>query len=273
MAAENVSTGVAIRVADEVWIGLALLHREQPDRVSFPVAEIRRRIEREQVHPDTRPGIATHISQHCVANVAPTSGTYRMLLRLPDGSYRLYRHGDECHPRRSGKMTPVRGELPEPYHYLLDWYDRDYRPSPGEGSIDPVLAMIGVGREIWHDEGADAFLTRLREGWGEENMSLTPPANTMKATPDTDAVWARIVAHEGELFRTTRRLPLTYQVEGNGIWFFREGKRIEMRLSRTQVNEAIGRCPLENTVAIKDLRDYAFLFAILMDERIKRNDW
>jgi hypothetical protein len=147
MAPQNVSTGVAVRVADEVWIGLALLHREQPDRISFTAAEIRRRIEKEKVH------------------VAPTSGTYRMLLRLPDGSYRLHRHGDECHPRRSGKMTPVRGELPEPYRYLLDWYDRDYCSGSGEDLIDPVLAMAGFGKEIWRKEGGDAFVARLREGW------------------------------------------------------------------------------------------------------------
>ena len=60
---------------------------------------------------------------------------------------------------------------------------------------------------------------------------------------------------------------------GRQVKFFRDGRRINRKLSRTQVDIAIKRCPLENTVAIKDLFDYPFLFAVLMDERIRQNDW
>ena len=35
------------RVADEVWIATALLHREQPERKDFTIQEIRKRAERE----------------------------------------------------------------------------------------------------------------------------------------------------------------------------------------------------------------------------------
>lgn len=31
--------------------------------------------------------------------------------------------------------------------------------------VDPILALRGVGRELWKDEGADAYVSRLREGW------------------------------------------------------------------------------------------------------------
>ena len=95
----DVGTGPQILVADEVWTGLALLHQECPTRISFSAGEIRGRIEREKAYPELRPGVAPHISQQCVANVPPTSGSYRMLYRLPDNSYRLYRQGDECHPK------------------------------------------------------------------------------------------------------------------------------------------------------------------------------
>jgi hypothetical protein len=46
-----------------------------------------------------------------------------------------------------------------------------------------------------------------------------------------------------------------------------------MRLARSEVEAAIGRCPLQNTTDIKDLRDYPFLFGVLMDRRIRGEDW
>lgn len=30
---------------------------------------------------------------------------------------------------------------------------------------DPILALRGLGREIWRDEDADAYVRRLREEW------------------------------------------------------------------------------------------------------------
>ena len=30
---------------------------------------------------------------------------------------------------------------------------------------DPILALRGMGREIWANEDADAYVDRLRQGW------------------------------------------------------------------------------------------------------------
>ena len=154
-----------ILVADEAWVALALLHRENPQRPSFAAGEINRRVKAEAIAGKVRAGIATHVSHHNVANAAPSSGTQRMFYRLPDGTYRLFREGDECHPRRRGKMVPSRAELPRNLHYLLDWYEQEYCRSARTPEDDPVLAMLGVGKEIWHEEDGDAFLARLRSGW------------------------------------------------------------------------------------------------------------
>lgn len=35
---------------------------------------------------------------------------------------------------------------------------------------DPILALRGVGRELWADEEADAYVSRLREGWPEPRV-------------------------------------------------------------------------------------------------------
>ena len=36
--------------------------------------------------------------------------------------------------------------------------------------VDPILALRGVGRELWADEEADAYVSRLREGWPEPRV-------------------------------------------------------------------------------------------------------
>ena len=254
-----------IRVADECWIALASLHRAHPDRSSFSASEILDRVKLEKASPELRAGVQPHIYLHNVANLPPNSATNRMFYKREDGSYRLFKPGDEFHPKRRGKMCPERGELPTEYQPLVDWYQRDYcgRSSRQSADEDFVLQMKGIGQEIWSDVNSDDFVSSLRSGW-ELHPSQPPLA---------DRVWERIVACQKEIFYTTTRRPFTYSVEVKGIWFYRKGERIDMRLARSEVEAAIARCPLENTTDIKDLRDYAYLFSLLMDRRIRKADW
>src|SRR5579863_3389997 len=115
-----------IRVADEAWVGLALLHHEHSDRESFTAREILERLRTERATPELRPGLQAHIYLHNVANLEPNSARYRMFYRLPGDTYRLFRPTDPSHPSRKGKMKPSREELPVQYHYLLDWYSNEY---------------------------------------------------------------------------------------------------------------------------------------------------
>jgi hypothetical protein len=136
---------------------------------------------------------------------------------------------------------------------------------------DPVLSMIGVGRRLWEQEPGDRFVDRLRS-----EDAPAPPATRQPAGPGqnlSEAVWGRIHKHQGEQFHTVTGLPFTFTVEGSGVWFFREGKRINRKLTRTQLEEAISRCPLSTTTEIKDLMDYAYLFAVLRDGRIREQAW
>jgi hypothetical protein len=138
---------------------------------------------------------------------------------------------------------------------------------------DPVLAMLGVGSQLWASESGDSFVERLRS----ENMPMpTPPFTQAPHRPPSnlpDLVWRRVFEHQGETFKTARRLPFTYEVEGTGIWFYRDGKRINRKLTRTQFDVALSRCPLTSTTEIKDLMDYAYLFALLKDGRIRGQEW
>ena len=136
---------------------------------------------------------------------------------------------------------------------------------------DPVLLMLGVGKQLWKHEPGDSFIERLRS----EDLPPSPFEGRLDAPAENapESVWHRIESHQGEEFKTARRLPFTYAVEGAGIWFFRNGRRIERKLSRTQVDKAIARCPLRSTTEIKDLMDYPYLFALLMDARIRGEAW
>ena len=156
------------RVADEVWIATALLHRRYPDRDDFTVAEIVRQAEAEKVAAGPlRTGVQSHAYQHCVANKAPDSGRYRMLFETSKGRRRLFRPGDPFHPRRkSGKDVPRDDEIPSAYRELIDWYRNEYVGSGGCREADPILSLRGLGKAIWADEDADAYVERLREGWG-----------------------------------------------------------------------------------------------------------
>jgi hypothetical protein len=141
---------------------------------------------------------------------------------------------------------------------------------PGSSHVeqDPVVAMVGVGQQLWEHEPGDCFVERLRREEGTSPDEPPPPVEDLFQT-----VWQRIKGHQGESFRTSRGLPFTFEVEGDGIWFFRNQQRINRKLSRAQVEIAVSRCPLRNTTEIKDLMDFAYLYALLMDSRIRKQSW
>jgi hypothetical protein len=157
----------SIKVSDEVWIATALLHLENPDRVDFTVSEIVERAAKESIHEILRPGVRVHAVLHCVANVPPNPARYRMLLATGRSSRRLFREGDSYdRARERGKVVPERKEIPPEYHHLLDWYFSDYAArNKSADSKDSILALRGLGREIWADEDADSYVRRVREGW------------------------------------------------------------------------------------------------------------
>lgn len=154
-------------VADEVWIAVALLHRQHPDRADFTVGEIVRQAESVKVAGSPlRPGVQVHAYLHCVANRAPNPGRYRMLFETSKGRRRLFKPGDPCHPdRSSGKEIPRDDQIPETYRELVDWYRDEYIGEGGSREDDPILSLRGLGQHVWASEGADEYVDRLRQGW------------------------------------------------------------------------------------------------------------
>jgi len=144
---------------------------------------------------------------------------------------------------------------------------REQDPDQATGETDPVLAMLGVGRQLWELEPGDNFVERLRSEDGPVPPAIHPSPGTAGKLPE--AVWQRTVSHQGEQFQTVRGLPFTFEVEGPGIWFFRDGKRVNRKLTRIQFEVALSRCPLARTTEISDLMDYPYVFAVLTDRRIR----
>jgi hypothetical protein len=182
-----------------------------------------------------------------------------MFFKLPTGELRLFRPGDPSHPQRKGKLRPALEDLPPEFHDLISWYETEYCLQPSEAGQDPVLAMLGVGQELWAAEDGDTFIRRLRD----EGVWRSPEP------PDlADQIWSRLLTHQGEYFRTATGLVFRYVVDGNGVWFERDGARVNTKLSRKDFDKAVARLPLRKTTDISDCFDYAYLYGILTDSRI-----
>jgi hypothetical protein len=166
-------------IADRIWIATALLHRQQPRQPAFTRDQIRAKLAEEGLLEAKEGAINAHLKQHCVANVPPSSGKYRMLIEVAPGKLRLFRPGDWTHParlqpRKPSKSIPSREEIPKPYWPLLDWYaawstPRASAPSSQSSAPadrwadDPLLRLTGSGRHIWADEHADKYVEKLRK--------------------------------------------------------------------------------------------------------------
>lgn len=129
--------------------------------------EIVLRTKEESIQGDLRPGVYPHALQHCVANRPPSPGRYRMLFATGKMTRRLYREGDPSNPlRRGAKIVPEPEEVPNEYLPLLNWYFSAYSAKPrARKEEDSILALRGLGKELWADEPADDYVRRLREGW------------------------------------------------------------------------------------------------------------
>jgi bifunctional DNA-binding transcriptional regulator/antitoxin component of YhaV-PrlF toxin-antitoxin module len=126
-----------MKVADEVWTSVALLHKENPERADFSVEEIKARAKRENW--PIRPGFNVHASYHCIANKPANPANHRMLYEDSRGRKRLYRSEDPCHPEReNGKIHPEKQDLLIAYQSLVDWYDAVYSKQSSPAASAPL---------------------------------------------------------------------------------------------------------------------------------------
>lgn len=87
--------------------------------------------------------------------------------------------------------------------------------------------------------------------------------------PPFETIWGRIQQHEGELFTQIRGGEFRYKVQDGCV----KPDRVNQIISRDQFERAFQSVPLENTIPVQNLRGPAYIFAILMDKRIRINNW
>lgn len=91
------------------------------------------------------------------------------------------------------------------------------------------------------------------------------------AQPDIETVWSRIEVHAGEEFRQIRGGAFRYQVCRCRSCLVPD--RVNFNLPRSDFEKALELVPFGNTVPLQHLRGPSYLYAILMDPRIRQVDW
>lgn len=164
-----------LSVADAIWVGVALLHRKFDQRSQFSVDEIVESVVTNHLTDRALKSVRTHAQWHCVANLPARPNRSCMLFATREadelgGSHRrIFRDCDvtRIHPDRRGAPThPLWEKLPKQFADLRDWYETE-RKKGSEQIADPLLALIGTGRGMFGDQGADAYVNSLRDGWGD----------------------------------------------------------------------------------------------------------
>lgn len=87
--------------------------------------------------------------------------------------------------------------------------------------------------------------------------------------PDIDAVWDRIEARAGEAFTQVRGARFTYRVAGGHV----VPDRTVQQIPRSQFARALKLVPLSGPGEVQNLRVPSYIYAILMDPRIRAGEW
>lgn len=87
--------------------------------------------------------------------------------------------------------------------------------------------------------------------------------------PGIAAVWDRIKINAGSEFRMIKGATFRYKIVSGCVDLGRTNHRIH----KSDFEKALALVPLKNTVVIKDRRGASYLYAILMDDRIRQDDW
>jgi hypothetical protein len=99
--------------------------------------------------------------------------------------------------------------------------------------------------------------------------AMTVAGRKPPMTLSIDLVWVRIRNHEGQTFVQMRGGEFTYSVRGGAVY----PDRTNRALPRSQFEQALAFVPLSSTVPVQHLQGPSYLYAILMDPRIRSNDW
>lgn len=88
-------------------------------------------------------------------------------------------------------------------------------------------------------------------------------------TINIETLWGRLADHEGETFTQIRGGTFTYTLSRTAL----RPDRTDWAIPRPHVEEALALVPLPSTVAVQHLFGPSYIYAVLMDPRIRASDW
>jgi hypothetical protein len=153
----------------------------------------------------------------------------------------------------------------EPTQHEPGW-EGERREEPGhdmqpETRHGEVLTVHPVPRQV---------LLGVSTEPGTAGLGQQPNTATLSTTtPDIETIWQRIKDHEGETFRQIRGGAFSYACARSHI----APDRTKQNIAKAHFAEALAYVPLRNTVPVQHLRGPSYIYAILMDQRIRRHDW
>jgi hypothetical protein len=100
-------------------------------------------------------------------------------------------------------------------------------------------------------------------------MTEQPSSIRKSQMPNFTSVWNRIEAHAGDEFTTVTGKAFTFVVEHGAV----RTSRTNRQIPRSDFEKALALVPLENTVVLQDLQGPSYVYAILMDERVRAGEW
>ena len=84
-----------------------------------------------------------------------------------------------------------------------------------------------------------------------------------------DIIWSRIKDNERQEFKQIRGAKFSYSVHSSYI----RPNRTNQNIPKSHFEQASKLLPLKNTVLVQHLRGPSYIYSILMDKRIRMNDW
>ncbi|HGY08871.1 MAG TPA: hypothetical protein ENK37_02295 [Oceanithermus profundus] len=99
---------------------------------------------------------------------------------------------------------------------------------------------------------------------------VSEPSRATGAPPDIETVWARITAHQGEVFQLAKGAGFTYEVVGNAV----VPSTAKVKIQKSQFAKALEHVPFKKVTDVPDsVFGPSYVYAILMDPRIRDGDW
>lgn len=91
-----------------------------------------------------------------------------------------------------------------------------------------------------------------------------------KSKPSVDDLWSRLKSFEGHHFETKTGKPFTYEISGEVF----HPSRTEYNISKAEFGKALARVPFEGPGVInRTVRGPSYVWAVLHDRRIRKQDW